>query len=84
MEKFTIKIIFACRGDTKNEVGENVEARGKQIETLCEDYFSGCEVGFEFWGAEEILKAYRKRADYSLPLDVKECLTHGKQMVVSF
>ncbi len=82
LETFSIKIIFACRGDAKNEIGENVEARGRQIETLCEDYFSGCEVGFEFWGAEEILKAYRKRADYSLTLDVKECLTHGKQMVV--
>ena len=82
LEEFSIKVIFASRGDAKNEIGENVEARGKQIETLCKEYFSGCEVGFEFWGAEEILSAYRKRADYSLTLDVKECMTHGKQMVV--
>ena len=82
IEKFSIKVIFASRGDSVNELGENVEARGKQIETLCREYFSGCESSFEFWGAEKILAAYRKKADYSLILDVKECLTHGKQMVV--
>lgn len=82
IESFTIKVIFASRGDTKNELAENVEARGKQIENLCEEYFSGCNAKFEFWGAEELLIAYRKKADYSLVLDVEECLTHGKQMVV--
>lgn len=82
IEKFSIRVIFACRGDSVNELGENVEARGKQIETLCREYFSGCESNFEFWGSEKLLAAYRKKADYSLTLDVKECLTHGKQMVV--
>lgn len=82
LEKFSIKLIFASRGDAKNELGDNVEARGKQIETICRENFSGCDAKFEFWGAEEILSAYRKKADYSLSLNVKECLSHGKQMVV--
>lgn len=82
MERFSIKVIFASRGDVRNELGDNVEARAKQIETICKDYFSGCDAKFEFWGAEEILAAYRKKADYSLILNVKECLSHGKQMVV--
>lgn len=42
LERFSIKKMFACRWDAKNEVGENVEVRGKQMETLCEDYFNGC------------------------------------------
>lgn len=82
LERFSIKVVFASRGDTKNELGENVEARGKQVETICKESFSGCDASFEFWGAEEILAAYRKKADYSLSLNVKECLSHGKQMVV--
>lgn len=82
LAKFSIKVIFASRGDVQNELGDNVEARGKQIETICKENFSGCEAKFEFWGAEEILIAYRKKADYSLSLEVKECLSHGKQMVV--
>lgn len=82
LEKFSIKVIFASRGDAKNELGDNVEARAKQIETICREYFSGCDAKFEFWGAEEILAAYRKKADYSLLLNVKECLSHGEQMVV--
>lgn len=82
LEKFSIRVIFASRGDAKTELGDNVEARGKQIETICKENFSGCDAKFEFWGAEEILAAYRKKADYSLSLNVKECLSHGKQMVV--
>lgn len=82
LERFSIKVIFASRGDVKNELGDNVEARGKQIETICRENFSGCDAKFEFWGAEEILAAYRRKADYSLCLKVKECLSHGKQMVV--
>ncbi|OUN26512.1 AIPR family protein [Blautia sp. An81] len=82
LERLSIKVIFASRGDAKNELGDNVEARGKQIETICRENFSGCTAKFEFWGSEEILAAYRKKADYSLVLNVDECLSHGKQMVV--
>lgn len=82
LERLSIKVIFASRGDTKNELGDNVEARGRQIETICRENFSGCDAKFEFWGSEEILAAYRKKADYSLILNVNECLSHGKQMVV--
>lgn len=82
LERLSIKVIFASRGDTKNELGDNVEARGRQIETICKENFSGCDAKFEFWGSEEILAAYRKKADYSLVLNVNECLSHGKQMVV--
>lgn len=82
LERLSIKVIFASRGDTKNELGDNVEARGRQIETICKENFSGCDAKFEFWGSEEILDAYRKKADYSLVLNVNECLSHGKQMVV--
>ena len=82
LERLSIKVIFASRGDVRHELGDNVEARAKQIETICKEYFSGCDAKFEFWGAEEILAAYRKKADYSLILNVKECLSHGKQMVV--
>ncbi len=82
LERLSIKVIFASRGDTKNELGDNVEARGRQIETICKENFRGCDAKFEFWGSEEILDAYRKKADYSLVLNVNECLSHGKQMVV--
>lgn len=82
IKTFSIRVIFASRGDAKNELAENVVARGKQIETLCKEYFSECTSKFIFWGAEEILKAYRRKADYSLELVFQENLTHGKQMVV--
>lgn len=61
LEGFSIYILFATRGDTKKELAENVYARGKQAETLCKEYFSNCNALFQFWGAEELLKTYRKK-----------------------
>lgn len=46
LERLSIKVIFASRGDAKNELGDNVEARGKQIETICRENFSGCDAKF--------------------------------------
>ena len=78
---FNIRIIYACRGNI-DELGENIKARGKQIESMCNDYFSGCVSEFQFWGNRELLNAYRKSADYSLCLNFQESFTHGEQYVV--
>lgn len=61
---FNIKVVYACRGNV-DELAENVRARGKQIEVMCNDYFSGCISMFQFWGSKELLNAYRKSPDYS-------------------
>lgn len=78
---FNIRIIYACRGNI-DELGENIKARGKRIESMCNDYFSGCVSEFQFWGNRELLNAYRKSADYSLCLNFQESFTHGEQYVV--
>ena len=78
---FNISIIYACRGNT-SELGENIIARGLQSETLCKEYFSSCTAQFQFWGNEEILKAYRELANYSLSLNFQECLNRDEQYVL--
>ena len=79
---FSIRVIYACRGDAGKELSENIKARGRQIESLCGNYFSGCCASVEFWGATEILEAYRRKPDYSLSLPFEKLLIHEEQMVV--
>lgn len=78
---FKIFVIYACRGSNA-ELGDNVRARGEQVVALCKEYFSSCEAQFQFWGSEEILKAYRELPNYSLSLGFQECLTQGEQYVL--
>lgn len=78
---FNLYLVYACRGDTE-ELGENIKARGLQAQALCENYFSSCNVKFQFWGSKEILNAYRELPSYTLSLEFQECLTQGEQYVL--
>lgn len=82
LDRFSIKVVFAGTGDTKEELTDNVVVRGKQLESMCRNYFSPCEASFEFWGAEELLAAYRKKSKFTLKLTTKEFMSRGKQWVV--
>jgi len=81
LSSFKLSLLYCCRGDT-DELGENIVARGIQAQALCENYFSSCDVKFQFWGSKEILNVYRELPSYSLSLDFQECLTQDAQYVL--
>ena len=56
----SFSIYYASRGDS-NYIAPNVRARATQVENLLLSYFSNCEVRFKFYGAEELMQAYRYR-----------------------
>jgi hypothetical protein len=50
---------YASRGDL-TELGQNIEARGKQIKRIVNDYFSAATVSIEYFGATELIALHRK------------------------
>ncbi|WEK54356.1 MAG: AIPR family protein [Candidatus Cohnella colombiensis] len=81
LARFNIKLSYGSRGDTNN-IGENISARARQIESICKNCFSSCSVSFQFWGCTELLNAYRKIKKYGLDLSFQESLSQGEQYVV--
>ena len=81
LSDFRIHIVYACRGSEKL-IEENVESKAKQIEQICQDYFSDCIVDFSFFGNETLLKIYRKRKEYSIDLKYEESFSSNGQYVV--
>lgn len=78
---FNIRVSYASRGDT-DIVGENIQARARQIESICKSSFSSCNAEFQFWGCTEILRAFRQMRVYALDLSFQESLSQGEQYVV--
>ncbi|MFC7297545.1 AIPR family protein [Herminiimonas aquatilis] len=62
---------YASRGDL-TELSSNIEARGKQIKRIVNDYFSAATVSIEYFGATELIALHRKaRVILELPF-IKE------------
>ncbi|MDP3279457.1 MAG: AIPR family protein [Nitrosomonas sp.] len=81
LTSFSINIYYASRGDT-NEIGYEVEARGKQIASLVQESFGSCTSDFNFVGATELINLHRKIPNYTLELPFVEALTKGERYVV--
>lgn len=62
-----VVISYASRGNS-GSVGEEVEARSKQLVTLVHEYFNDAVVRFSFVGATELIELYRQRPRFSLDL----------------
>lgn len=81
LDQFSIDMFYASRGDRK-KLGEEVSARGFQIEKLAKDCFGSCIPSFSFIGATEIVELYRKKTNYTLELPYVQALAKGERYVV--
>lgn len=77
----SINVNYASRGDT-SEIGEEVVARGKQIEELSNSNFHDCTSKFAFFGARELVELHRKKPNYTLELPFTASLAKGERYVV--
>lgn len=68
LSTFKVVVSYASRGTTSGGIGEEVEARSKQIVSLVHDCFNDADVRFDFVGATELVEQYRKRPNFSLDL----------------
>ena len=77
---FDLHLIYACRGDETIE--SNIQAKADQVEAICNDSFSGCNVSFEFWGNSKLLARYRERSNNNVELVFEQCINQDGQYVV--
>lgn len=78
----SFSIYYASRGDS-NYIASNVRARAMQVENLLLSYFSNCEVRFNFYGAEELMQAYRYRPNFDLSLPITSFAAHDRGSFVA-
>lgn len=74
----SFSIIYATRGDT-TILGDSISARGEQLISLLNSYFSASRTTFTTLGATELVELYRQVKSFSLDLPVQECLTAGQE-----
>lgn len=74
----SFSIVYASRGDT-SILGDSISARGKQLISLLNSYFSASSATFTTLGAMELVELYREVKSFSLDLPVQECLTAGHE-----
>ncbi len=63
-----ISVKYACRGEENNEISGEIVARGAQIKSLIEGFFSGSIVDIDFVGRGTLLSLYRNRPKLDLNL----------------
>lgn len=78
---FSVDVHYASRGDT-SDMGEEVKARGRQIESLIEECFGSCRAKFTFVGSTELVELHRRIPNYTLELPFVEALAKGERYVV--
>lgn len=78
---FSMDVYYSSRGDT-SDMGDEVKARGRQIEALVEECFGSCRAKFTFVGATELVELHRKIPNYTLELPFVEALAKGERYVV--
>lgn len=81
LSSFFVDIFYASRGD-KSDLGEEVKARGNQIESVVKNNFGACNVAFSFVGATELVELHRRIKNYTLELPFIEALAKGERYVV--
>ncbi|MDO9310965.1 MAG: AIPR family protein, partial [Nitrosomonas sp.] len=74
----SFSIIYATRGETAI-LGDSISARGEQLISLLNSYFSASRTTFTTLGATELVELYRQVKSFSLDLPVQECLTAGQE-----
>lgn len=81
LSHFKVEIFYASRGDTR-ELGEEVEARGRQVEAIVKNSFGSCSAKFKFIGSTELVELHRLMPNYTLELPFVEALAKGERYVV--
>src|SRR5690606_25688292 len=81
LTNFSVEIYYASRGN-ESEIGQEVLLRSKQVEKIFENNFSVANVKFNFFGASELNKYYRKVKNYTLELPFKDILSSGERYVI--
>lgn len=66
-----IRIVYASHGDA---VADNIKNKADETRLAATEPFSNATSSFEFIGASELIRLYRKQPDFSLPLDTEELL----------
>lgn len=79
--KSYVQIYYASRGDI-SDMGEEVVARGNQVETIAANHFSSAISKFAFIGATQLVELHRKVQNYTLELPFVEAFGRGERYVV--
>lgn len=80
LERFSIHIVYACRGDEKIET--NIQAKADQAKQICNEAFSDCSVDFTFLGNLSLLSLYRKHPNQIIELKYSQCINQEGQYIV--
>lgn len=81
LNKFTINVYYASRGDT-SEIGDEVRSRADQIKAIVHESFGTCISNFRFIGSSELVELHRRIKNYSLELSFIEALSRGERYVL--
>jgi hypothetical protein len=81
IDTFRVNVAYASRGDAST-VGEEVAARGKQVESALRELFGHCKATFSFIGSSELITLTRQARKYSLELPFLEYFGRGERYVL--
>lgn len=79
--KLNFKFIYVSRGNTEI-IEDNIIAQSNIIKDIIKNYFSSCEVKYDFVGAKELLEFYRTKNEYKLSLRYKESISTDNQKFI--
>ena len=72
LSEVKINVLYACRGEENNEIGDEILARGSQIKSLIEGFFSDSTVIIDFIGRGKLLTLYRNQPKFDLNLKLSK------------
>jgi len=81
LSAFSVEVFYASRGDT-SEIGEEVQSRATQIESVIRESFGACNSKFIFLGSTELVELHRRKPNYTLELPFVDALSKGERYVV--
>lgn len=81
MQNLSFHFYYASRGDTSC-VGENIIAKTVFLKNIVLDYFSSCQVEYDFVGSSEILTLYRKKPQYNLTIPYRGVISYDAECCI--
>lgn len=81
IDEFSIQIKYISRGDSGN-VAYNILAKGRKIESTCENLFSECKAEADFLGSKELIQQFRKKRNGLTILKTHKILQQSNNYVV--
>lgn len=81
LSSFIVNICYVSRGDTQH-IGDSVNARSKQIESITRSCFGNCNVRFQFIGAAELIHLHRIPTSTPLRLKFQDALSQDDSYVM--